>query len=206
MFETFSAVLLLIIFLVPGFVWRTVEGQLVYLDKGLEWEKFALGLLTRSTFTYLPFASLFYRGYKGNWLDNHPIWTAIAAVGFIIILPTLLGFAAGTARQKGIDTAIFRRLRLGTFEQHHIPTAWDYIFSTTRPAWVVVTLKNGNKIYGYMGPQSYISSDAKERDIFVSHILRPNAQGKLEFVDKTQGAYIAANEVSVIEFTEKEGS
>ena len=66
MFETFSAVLLLIIFLVPGFVWRTVEGQLVYLDKGLEWEKFALGLLTRSTFTYLPLASLFYRGYKGN--------------------------------------------------------------------------------------------------------------------------------------------
>ena len=35
MFETFSAVILLVIFLVPGFVWRTVEAQFIYLDKRL---------------------------------------------------------------------------------------------------------------------------------------------------------------------------
>mgnify|MGYP001795747189 CR=1 FL=1 len=68
MFQTFSAIILLIIFLVPGFVWRTVEGQLVYLDKRLEWEKFAFGLLTRSTFVYLPFAPLIYRGYRASWI------------------------------------------------------------------------------------------------------------------------------------------
>jgi len=147
-----TAILVLIVFLVPGFVWRTVEGQLVYLDKGLEWEKFAFGLLTRSTFVYLPFAALIYRGYKHDWVDRHPYWTGVAAVGFIIVLPTIWGLLAGAARQRGLGARVIRKFHLRTFEQHHIPTAWDYLFSTIQPAWVVITLKNQNKIYGYMGP------------------------------------------------------
>src|SRR5713101_3993518 len=104
MFETFSAVILLIVFLVPGFVWRVVESQLVYLDKGLEWEKFALGLLTRSTFVYLPFAPLFYHGWQKKWIDSHPVWTSVAAVVFLLVLPSLCGLASGLVRQKSIDS------------------------------------------------------------------------------------------------------
>lgn len=64
MFETVSAAIIFIVFLVPGFVWRTVEGQFVYLDKRLEWEKLTLGLLTRSAVVYLPVAGLIHRGWK----------------------------------------------------------------------------------------------------------------------------------------------
>ena len=188
MFATLTAVILLIIFLVPGFVWRTVEGQLVYLDKRLEWEKFALGLLSRSAFVYLPFAPLIYRGYRANWIERYPLYTSAAAVGFLILLPTVWGSFAGTARQKGIGVAI--KLSLKTFEQHHIPTAWDFLFSKIKPAWVVVTLKNGNKIYGYLSQASYISSDAAERDIYISHTLRVLDIGEIEFVPGTQGVYI----------------
>ena len=204
MFETFSAVILLIIFLVPGFVWRTVEGQVVYLDKRLEWEKFAFGLLTRSTFVYLPFAPLIHRGYRANWIERYPLYTSAAAIGFLIVLPTLWGIIAGSARQKGLGPAIIRKLKMRTFEQHHIPTAWDFLFSKIKPAWVVVTLKNGNKIYGYLSPASYISSDATERDIYISHTLHVLDSGEMEFVSQTQGVYIRPDEVSVIEFTAAE--
>jgi hypothetical protein len=89
MFETFSGVLLLIVFLVPGFVWRTVEGQLVYLDKRLEWEKFAFGLLCRSTFVYLPFAPILYRLWKTRWLEQHSFWTSMIALSVVVLLPAL---------------------------------------------------------------------------------------------------------------------
>ena len=202
MFETFSGVILLIVFLVPGFVWRTVEGQLVYLDKRLEWEKFAFGLLSRSTFVYLPFAPLLYHLWEDRWLDSHPLWTSLVALGMIVILPTLYGLCAGTWRQKRWGARLLEKLGLKTFEQHHIPTAWDHLFSKIRPAWVVVTLKNGNKVYGFMGTASYLSSESEERDIYISHTLQLAESGEMEFVKNTRGIYIAASEVSVISFTE----
>jgi hypothetical protein len=67
-----------------------------------------------------------------------------------------------------------------------------------------VTLKNGNKIYGYLSPASYISSDASERDIYISHTLHVLDSGEMEFVPQTQGVYIRPDEVSVIEFTAAE--
>ena len=65
---------------------------------------------------------------------------------------------------------------------------------------MIVTLKNQNKIYGYMGPESYISSDSNERDIFISQVLAAGDSGNLELVKNTRGVYIAVNEVSAIEF------
>ena len=98
MFETASAVLMLIVFVVPGFVWRTVEGQFVYLDKRLEWEKLALGLLTRSTLVYLPWTPYLYHGWKAGWADKHPVSAMCAAFGLLLVLPSFLGFIVGAAR------------------------------------------------------------------------------------------------------------
>lgn len=201
MFETFSGVLLLIIFLVPGFVWRTVEGQLVYLDKRLEWEKFAFGLLSRSTFVYLPFAPILYRLWKDRWLERHSFWASVIALGIVALLPAICGLAAGAWKQKRVGARLLEKLGLKTFEQHHIPTAWDYLFSKIQPAGVVVTLKNGSKIYGFMGTASYLSSAADERDLYISHTLQPGEHGEMEFVKNTRGIYIAAGEVSAISFT-----
>lgn len=204
MFATFSGVILLIVFLVPGFVWRTVEGQLVYLDKRLEWEKFAFGLLSRSTFVYLPFAPLLYHFWKNQWLERYPLWTSLVAIGVVVIVPTLCGLCAGAWKQKRWGGRLLEKFGLKTFEQHHIPTAWDYLFSKIRPAWVVVTLKNGSKVYGFMGTASYLSSETEERDIYISHTLEPREYGGMEFVKNTRDVYIAASEVSVISFTEPE--
>src|ERR1035437_9501811 len=100
MFETFAALMMLIVFLVPGYIWRTVEGQLVWLDRRLEWEKFALGLLVRSTFIYLPWSPLIYQGWMEKWYDKYPLQTGGVAVLCILILPAAIGFVIGLARQK----------------------------------------------------------------------------------------------------------
>lgn len=200
MFETFSAIGLLIVFLVPGFVWRSIEGQFVYLDKRLEWEKFALGLLARSSFIYLPFSPWIYQGWKNAWYDTHPISTAFAAIGFILVLPAVMGFLFGFVRQKSWIPVLLTKAGLNIFESNRIPTAWDAIFSRQRTGWVIVTLKSGTKVNGYMAESSIVSSDYEDRDIYISHTLVQNAEGVLEFVPNTDGVYIRSDEISTIEF------
>ncbi len=192
---------MLIVFLVPGFVWRTIEGQLTYLDRRLEWEKFALGLLCRSSFTYLLFAPWLYQGYKNDFQDNHPILTDVIAVSFIFVLPAILGFLLGIIRQKGCGRMLLRRLHLDTFEQHGVPTAWDRMFSNITEKWIIVTLKNGGKVYGYFGNRSYASSEPEERDLFISHTVQMT-NGGFEFFKDTQGIYLRFEEISRIEFLE----
>src|SRR5271165_83472 len=80
MFQTFAAVLILIVFLVPGYIWRSIEGRFIYLDNRLPWEKYALGLLARSTIIYIPLFSFLYKGWKA--------------------IPVTAGLIFGIARQK----------------------------------------------------------------------------------------------------------
>ena len=171
MIETFQGFLLFIVFLVPGFVFRTVEGQLVYLDKRLDWGRFALGLLTRSTFVYLPAIPLIRSGWQQNWIESHPVATCLGMVAFLLILPALLGLLSGFVRQKRFPQHLLRKIGLGTFEQHHIPTAWDHLFSEVQSAWVIVRLKDDSRIRGLLGPDSYASSDPDDRDLYISHVL-----------------------------------
>jgi hypothetical protein len=220
MFETFAAVMMLIVFLVPGYIWRTVEGQLVWLDCRLEWEKFALGLLVRSTIIYLPWSPLIYQGWMKKWYDTHPLQIGGVAVLFILILPAVIGFAIGLARQKNWFDKIINGLSkcaetaewpdearsvfdFKFFEQNSVPTAWDSVFTDIKPCWVIVTLKDESKGYGFLGQGSHISSDHEERDIFISHTVVKSEKG-LEVVPNTGGVYIKDDEIRTVEFIKQE--
>jgi len=207
MLETFKGFLLFIVFLVPGFVFRTVEGQFVYLDKRLDWGRFALGLLTRSTFVYLPASPLIYHAWNKGWILAHPFWSALAAIGVLLIVPAILGLLSGIVRQKQFFLWCIERIHLRTFEQHHIPTAWDRVFSQTdEPSWVILTFKDGSKVYGWFGVDSYASSDHNERDLFISHAVaihpKDNGEPHLEFVKGTKGVYVKADDLRSVEFIE----
>ncbi len=192
--------MMLFIFLVPGFVWRTVEAQFVFLDKRLEWEKFALGLLARSSFVYLPFSPWIYRGWIYKWYETHPFLVALAATGFILVLPVVMGMVSGFVRQQGWIGSALTRAGLNVFESNRIPTAWDSLFAQQPTGWVIVTLKNSTKVHGYMSESSFVSSDYEDRDIYISHTLVQNAEGALEFVPDTNGVYVPADEICTIEF------
>ncbi len=204
MFETFTAAMMLVVFLVPGFVWRTVEGQFVYLDKRLEWEKFALGLLSRSTFVYLPLAPWLYQAWMVSLHETAPLRTGAVAFAIILLLPSLIGFLSGIIRQKRLLQRAIIKAGLSTFEQHHIPTAWDRVFSGISPQWVIVTLKNGGRVHGYMSPQSYASSDPDERDLYVSHVVQMAPDGSFEFAKDTKGIYLRGEDITSIEFLESQ--
>jgi len=199
-FETLTAVGILIVFLVPGYLWRVTEVQLVYLDRRLEWEKFAFGLLTRSTIIYLPWIPVLYRGYANAWYDTAPWLTLLFCVLIAIIQPVLLGALWGGIRQHGYDRKAFTMLGWKTFEQSHAPTAWDALFSQRPESWIIVTLKDGTKVKGWFGLESHASSDDGERDLFISHLLYQREDGQEEVVQNTGGVYITADEIKTVEF------
>lgn len=73
------------------------------------------------------------------------------------------------------------------------------MFSDITEKWIIVTLKNGDKVYGYLGSRSYASSEPDERDLFISHTVQMAKDG-FEFVKDTQGIYLRAEDISSIEF------
>ena len=203
MFETFQAVMMLILFLVPGYLWWWTESQLVYVDRRLGWEKFAFGLLVRSSVVYLPYASFLYRGWENKIYASEPWLTSLAALIFLVLLPIAFGFFAGVIRQRGWVGQWLNRIKVRSFEKHHAPSAWDALFSELPQCWVVVTLKNGGKVSGFFGVGSHVSSDPENRDIYISQVLVADATGKWDFVKKTRGIYVRADEISTIEFKNK---
>jgi hypothetical protein len=198
--ESLTAVGILIVFLVPGHLWRVTEGQLIYLDRKLEWEKFAFGLLTRSTIVYLPWTPFLYRGYVNAWYDFAPWGTLGFCVLIAIIQPILYGALWGMFRQRGYDKKIFNQLGWRTFEQSHAPTAWDGVFSRLPECWIIVTFKDNTKVKGWFGVQSHASSDDGQRDLFLSHVIATREDGQEELVQNTAGVYISSDEIKTVEF------
>jgi len=201
MFETFFVVILLLTFLVPGFIWLSVESRFVYLDKRLMWEKFALELLTRSSLIYLPLSPLIYKTWKNSWYENHPFVVSFVAVALMFLLPVGMGVAWALICKKILkNVPLLEQLKKIGFVDNNIPTAWDNIFNDRRGNdWVIVTLKNNREVRGFMSDSSYVSSDYHERDIYISHVLK---HGTLQVVTNTRGMYIPGDEISTIEFIE----
>ena len=47
------------------------------------------------------------------------------------------------------------------------------------PQWVLVTLKDGTRFAGYCGPQSFISSDPAEHDMYIEQTYDLDADHQL---------------------------
>ncbi|PWU06792.1 MAG: hypothetical protein C5B47_06985 [Verrucomicrobia bacterium] len=202
--EVFRSVVLLLIFLVPGYVWHVVESQFVYHDQQLQWEKFALKLITRSTFISIFFADAIYKAWWSQAWDS--VHFGFAALELFFLVPIAIGFLWGLFLQRGWIGKLLGKINLPLFSLNQVPTVWEKLLSTPLDNWVIITLKTGAQIRGYMGKRSMISSHHKNRDLYISHVLRrksEDSQDEWGLADDTNGVYIAADEISTIEFIKK---
>jgi hypothetical protein len=82
-----------------------------------------------------------------------------------------------------------------------LPTGWDWIFSTTEPCYVLITLNNGTEIAGYFGDRSMASSDPEHKDIYIELVYKvPEDGGTWEAVDGSLGMHIDGTNTAYIEF------
>ncbi len=80
-------------------------------------------------------------------------------IGGLVALATAQDWASGLWRLVGIQPV------------HHVPTAWDYLFSRLPDeTYILVTLSDGSQVAGLYGEGSFASSNDGERDLLISDV------------------------------------
>lgn len=191
--NTTDGLFLALTFIVPGFVLYIVREQFVTgRERQGEWQ--LVRCLTYSAVNYAVFAAPIY------WLLSAEValwWKAGAWTFVILIGPVVLGLIAGIAVQKDA----FRRLLrwVGLNPVHAVPTAWDWKWGRMASGeWVLATLKDGTQFAGFCGANSFISSDPKERDVYIQQVFEIGEND--QWIQSERAVLIAPGEVRTIEF------
>jgi hypothetical protein len=187
---------LFLMLVVPGFIALTIYDLFIPSER-----RAASETLVQAT-TYgminlglMSWAVVLMRGYE--LADRAPVAYAAATVGMLVVTPALLGWAVFRVR-----TSRFARGWL----QHPMPTAWDYFFATRQPGWVIFHLKNGQKVGGIYGGDSYATSYPNEPEVYVRQVWRVDELGRFTSrVERSLGMIVRQAECDVIEFFNAKG-
>lgn len=176
-------------FIVPGFVALSVRAQFIAGNiPSANGERF-LAYVTVSVI----YGTLVLR-FVDVTLIQTSVWVYLVAV---FGGPLVLGLILGINIQHDLSRRFLSWLRVSTV--HAIPAAWDWKFSRDNEQWVLVTLKNGNTITGFYGKESFTASTPDERDMYIQWIYETD-EGSTSPSPDEKGVYIAAGEISTIEF------
>jgi hypothetical protein len=196
-FTSLDAVLFTVGFLVPGFVWSAVLSMLLP-RKAVPTEVRFLEFLTFSCLNHGFWAWALFLIFKTGFIDEYPYWAALALYVIIFASPLALGVASGWLQQNGMVARFLARFGFRTIDP--APTAWDWHFSQTKPYWVLVTLKNGEQVYGLFGTRSFAGDDPNHRDLYIEAVFRLLETDEWAPVEDSAGILIAPDEISAIEF------
>lgn len=119
-----------------------------------------------------------------------------------VLLPPLAGWGLGLAvRELELED------RLGIRPLH--PRAWDELFSRREAAYLIATLKNGDRVGGYFGPRSFASSYPNPEDLYLEVVVPLDDDGNFagSSDEHSAGVWIAGSEIRALElFTPLEPS
>jgi len=88
---------------------------------------------------------------------------------------------------------------------HPIQKPWDYVFGKRMPYWVIVTLKNGNKIAGSYDTKSFASSAPAGEQLYLEEAWVLNEDEGFERPrERSKGIIILSSEMVSIEFFGKD--
>lgn len=122
------------------------------------------------------------------------LYFILSLAGTSIVIGTIFGIIK-------LNDFIRRFLRkIGIIIPLSIPSAWDYCLSKLDSCWVTVHLNDGTEITGTYADNSYSSSDANERDLFLEEQYEYGEDKKWSKCDRTGGIYIAKNQIAYIKF------
>ena len=103
---------------------------------------------------------------------------------------------------KSKEHEVFRNFlsSLGIKLTHPIDTAWDYTFYETlgEGRYCIVTLDEGTKVYGFLGPASFIGSGSGNHDLLLENIYEVTDNVWSPLIEP-RSAYINGEDVLTIE-------
>lgn len=130
------------------------------------------------------------------------LWHWILLALTSVIGSALLGFVIAIIKQSQCISWILSKLKINIM--HTTPTAWDYLFFNQGAVFIIVTLVDDTKLYGWYSPNSFASSDQDERDIFIEIGYKVSEDGKWEEDAQSGGFYVPKDQIKYIEFKKGE--
>jgi hypothetical protein len=197
--ENFSNLFFVVSVFVPGFIYSGVIANFIPSRRAKEKEVLLLRYLTATAFNYALWSPLIYLLYYQVILVERLVIQGLCWFIILFVSPMLLTVLNAWLVQRTSLDPLYRLLRLRPISP--IPTGWDWIFSTTEPCFVLVTLKDGTEIAGYFGDRSMASSDPEHKDIYVERVYRiPENGGAWAEVERSLGMYVDGSQIAHIEF------
>ena len=187
-FLTENSILLIILFVAPGFVSLKIWGLIYPSQKTLISESLVEAIIF-SSFNYI--ATI--------WMyvllkDTHFVW-----VYYVCFL--LLPFLWPIFLKAILSTKLLKEKTISP-----IPKSWDYFFFRRKECFMLIHLNNERIIGGLYGAESFASSYPEEEDVYLQEVWKIDEEGRfMERIPGAKGLLVNHDDIEYIELFDTNG-
>lgn len=191
-----------IAFLIPGFIITNIIRRVIpKVDKD-----YKTNVLENFIFSFLNiflWAIPIYKIYINiEWWNKKILLLWLVCLLIIFLSPIIIAAVIIIFYQKEMFRRLCQYFNVSSIDTE--PSAWDFKFKQIENEWVIITLKDETTIGGYIGVNSFISSNCKERDLYIDEQYKISKNGEWKKVNRTDGIWIKNDEIKYIEFLKDE--
>lgn len=208
---TRDALIIAVLFLLPGFVADTIYGRGLNRPKR-EITEYVFALLLWSAINYVVFAWLVVLfinqagpGGYAAYLTRNAAWVAILAPLVLLAAPTITALLVRSLVASPPVARILAYVFLAPAQA--IPKAWDWVFTREEDYLAFVVLNDGTRFAAGWGRASFASSFPNEEDVYFEvlySVLEDDRFG--DPIPLSRGILLRRDEIRSIELYTAEGS
>ena len=191
-----------IAFLIPGFITTYIIRRVIpKVDK--DYKTSVLENFIYSFLNIFLWAIPIYKIYINiGWWNKKILLLWLVCLLIIFVSPIIIASVIIIFYQKEVFRELCQYFNISSIDTE--PSAWDFKFKKIENEWVIITLKDKTTIGGYIGVNSFISSNCKERDLYIDEQYEISKNGEWKKVNRTDGIWIKNDEIKYIEFLKDE--
>ena len=186
-----NKIILFIVFFVPGFISMKVYHLLIACEK----TNFSEAISEAIGFSSINFALLSWLIIlvnKNNFYNTH-FYIYMTSWIFILFIGPILWTI--------IYVYIAKSKKIRKYIMSPIKNPWDYFFEQKKSCWIIVNLKNGEKIGGVYSDNSFSSAYPHKEQIYLEELWEIDSDGNfLKQKNRTTGIIVLGDDIKSIEF------
>jgi len=185
-----NKIVLFIIFFIPGFISMKVY-HLMIASEAINFSESIGEVIAFSSINYAALSWLIILVDKFDLLNKHFTLFILSVIFIIFIAPIFWTI---------IFVWLSKSKKLRKYILSPIKNPWDYYFEKKKSCWVIVNLKNGEKIGGVYSDNSFSSAYPHKEQIYLEELWDIDTNGNfLKKISRTDGIIIIGDEIKSIE-------
>lgn len=184
-------IVLFIIFFIPGFISMKVYNLMIASER-LNFSEAISEAIAFSSINYAALSWLIILIIKSELITRQYPLFLILVIFIIFIAPILWTI---------LFVWLSNSRKLRKFILSPIKNSWDYYFARKQSCWIIVNLKNGEKVGGVYSDNSFSSSYPHKEQIYLEELWDiDDNRNFIKKIHRTDGIIILSEEIKSIEF------